>query len=259
MGPLSHSPPPLAMVWYSSHGASNLPCAYFPERAGSGWLSHRLHTRNNRAERQSAEERERNIQRYTPRVSFIRKDRASSRPDRLCGGHFRGGGTCAPPLIEIEIGPYRGPPVNAISTGVCIGGRANAVSPAHASRNNPFSQRRREREERGGVPLSNDRVARFPPRSRSFDCLECQARGLACNYCCCCCFQTYARKRLCSFFVCCRGHPPRRSRTLARVATRTRVAPEAGAHLDPSAHRRQLVWTPRILVSDSFFSFYLEW
>lgn len=117
--------------------------------------------------------------------------------------------------------------------------------------------KKREREE--GVPLSNDRVARFPPRSRSFDCLECQARGLACNYCCCCCFQTYARKRLCSFFVCCRGHPPRRSRTLARVATRTRVAPEAGAHLDPLAHRRQLVWTPRILVSDSFFSFYLEW
>lgn len=59
--PDTHGPPlpsPSATVWYSSHGASNLPCAYFPERAGSGWLSHRLHTRNNRAERQSAEERE---------------------------------------------------------------------------------------------------------------------------------------------------------------------------------------------------------
>lgn len=99
----------------------------------------------------------------------------------------------------------------------CIGGRANAALPAHASRNNPFSrgrdvcltdpeprewERERGRGEggRGGAPLSNDRVARFP-RSR-FDCLVRQG-DLACN--CRCCFQTY--ETLVSFF-CLLQRPP---------------------------------------------------
>lgn len=52
-----------------------------------------------------------------------------------------------------------------------------------------------------------------------------------------------------SFLCCCRGHLPRRSRIRVRVLTTTHVAPEAVAHLDPSASKRQLAWTHRILVS----------
>lgn len=99
--------------------------------------------------------------------------------------------------------PVAGPPVNGISVYRWTGQRGIArvrlaeqpfLPRTWRVSDGPRAEGVRERERgrgeggRGGAPLSNDRVARFP-RSR-FDCLVRQG-DLACN--CRCCFQTYAR------------------------------------------------------------------